>query len=479
MAALSTLLSVAEPTGFWATIIKAFEGGVGSYILAIVLLTLVIRIIWAPFDTFNKKINKKNARIQAKMQPELDKLKAKYGNDKNLLNQKTQELYKRNNFSMAGSCVFMLIFMALNLTIFFTLFAGLNAMADFKISQEYDNLKYNYANVLNLTDEQFTAENTEFFENYENITFKVEEKIVGEGENQTTVKYLVAYNGEQEVARTEWKNKTDFETWGDKLDEEEQPVVGEDGKVVREIKVTSDQEIASLVTKFVSPQNKVTENGEVVKDEDGNPVYEDRYVGYQGILTDAEGNEITLKQAIDNYSSRYIKYCYENAEEKSSFLWIANYWVADSPFKRSIFTFDQFKSEIGANNVSAQEATIYNAFMPNLDKQVGRVNGYLILAVLSIGVSFLSMFLSNLGNKKKGVPGQKQPGGKVMMFIMPIIMGVFAIFYNSVFAIYLVVSQAISAALAPLENLIINKWDAHDEKKAEEKSKSVVSYRRK
>ena len=115
--------------------------------------------------------------------------------------------------------------------------------------------------------------------------------------------------------------------------------------------------------------------------------------------------------------------------------------------------------------------------MPSLDKNVGRVNGYLILALLSIGVSFLSIFLGNLTNKKKGEAPVKN--NKVMMFIMPIIMGIFAIFYNSVFAIYLVVSQAISAALAPLENLIINKWEDHDKKKKDEKLKSVVDYRRK
>ena len=66
-----------------------------------------------------------------------------------------------------------------------------------------------------------------------------------------------------------------------------------------------------------------------------------------------------------------------------------------------------------------------------------------------------------------------------MMIVLPLIMGIFAIFYNSVFAIYMVVSQAISASLAPLENLIVNKWEAHQEKKEEEKKKSVVEYRRK
>ncbi len=472
MATLNMLLSVSEPTGFWPTIIKAFEGGVGSYILAVVLITLVIRVIWAPFDTFNKKINKKNARIQMKMQPEIEKLKAKYGNDKNLLNQKTQELYKRNNFSMAGSCVFMLIFMALNLTIFFTLFSGLNAMADFKISQEYDYLKYNYANVLNLTDSQFEENNMAFFADYENITFKIEEKIEGEGEEAKKVKYIVAYDGETELAREEYKNDFSYKTTVVKKDENGEIVKDEEGNpVTEEILITSDQHIAFLVQKYVT-ETKVKDGEEEIVDPN--------YVGNKVIIAgEEEGSDITLKHTIDAYSSKYIKHCYENAEEKSSFLWIANYWVADSPFKRSIFTFDQFKGEIGANNVSAQEGVIYNAFMPALDSEVGRVNGYLILAILSIGVSFLSMFLTNLGNKKKGQKAAPQPGGKVMMFVMPLIMGIFAIFYNAVFAIYLVVSQAISAALAPLENLIINKWDAHDEKKQEEKAKSVVSYRRK
>lgn len=65
-----------------------------------------------------------------------------------------------------------------------------------------------------------------------------------------------------------------------------------------------------------------------------------------------------------------------------------------------------------------------------------------------------------------------------MMFIMPLIMGIFAALYNSVFAIYLVAGQAISAALVPLNNLIIKAWDKHDEKKKQEKT-PVVDYRRK
>lgn len=462
MATLSAILSVAEPTGVWQTIIKAFEAGVGSYILAVVLITLIIRLIWAPLDTINKKLNKKNARIQAKMQPELEKIKAKYGADKNLLNRKTQEVYKRYNFSMTGSCLFMILFLALNLLIFFSLFAGLNSMADYKISQEYDYLKYNYANVLNLTDQQYNEQNTSFFEQYGTLTFEVID-------NQ-----IVAKNAEGEIiAQTEYKTDFSYTTDEDQVDGEGNVILDENGQPLKVV-VSSDEAIYDLVTKFVSPQPRTNENGEVVTGENGETIYEEKYVGDE-ILT----GEVTYKQAIDSYVTRYIVTCYENRPEKSSFLWIENYWIADSPFKNSIFTYDEFVGEIGSNNVSEYEQVIYNSFMTNLDAQVGRVNGYLILAILSVGISFLSIFLGNLTGKKKGEKTKQPTGGKVMMIVLPIIMGIFAIFYNSVFAIYLVVGQAINAALAPLENLIINKWDEHDEKKQQEKQNSVVSYRRK
>ena len=45
---LNLLLDVAKPSGVWATIINAFESGVGSYLLAIVLITLILRVALSP-----------------------------------------------------------------------------------------------------------------------------------------------------------------------------------------------------------------------------------------------------------------------------------------------------------------------------------------------------------------------------------------------------------------------------------------------
>ena len=99
MAIISTLLSVAKPAGVWESIIWAFEGFTNNYVWAVVLITIIIRIIWSPLETYNRRITAKNTAMQAKMQPELQKVQEKYGHDRQLLNQKTNEVYKKYNYN--------------------------------------------------------------------------------------------------------------------------------------------------------------------------------------------------------------------------------------------------------------------------------------------------------------------------------------------------------------------------------------------
>ena len=119
---LATLM-VAEPTGFWATLITFFEGIFNSYVSGIILLTIIIKLVLSPLDFMNKKVARNNARMQAVLAPQMAKLQKQYGHDRNLLNQKTAELYKRSGFSMGGSCVVMLVYLVLTIVIFFTLFS--------------------------------------------------------------------------------------------------------------------------------------------------------------------------------------------------------------------------------------------------------------------------------------------------------------------------------------------------------------------
>ncbi len=115
---------------------------VGNIGLAIVLFTLTLRLIMLPLDYWSRAGMKKNSLKMERMKPQLDKLQKQYAHDKNLLNQKMQALYKKEGYSMMGSCLPMLVTMALFIIVF-------NAFNTY--------LKYNLIDAYNQMSAQFIA----------------------------------------------------------------------------------------------------------------------------------------------------------------------------------------------------------------------------------------------------------------------------------------------------------------------------------
>lgn len=72
-----------------------------SYVLAIFIFTLIIRILILPF---NIKAARSTQGMQ-KIQPELKKIQEKYKDDPQTLNAEMMKLYKDNNVSVAGGCL--------------------------------------------------------------------------------------------------------------------------------------------------------------------------------------------------------------------------------------------------------------------------------------------------------------------------------------------------------------------------------------
>ena len=68
---------------------------------AIIVLTLIIRTALIPFTLPQMK----SAKKMASLKPELDALKKKHGSDSKLLQQKTLELYQKNNINPAAGCL--------------------------------------------------------------------------------------------------------------------------------------------------------------------------------------------------------------------------------------------------------------------------------------------------------------------------------------------------------------------------------------
>lgn len=129
---------------FWSSCINFFVDFLGNYGWAIILFTIVLKIVFTPFDVLQRRSMKKQMKMQASLQPEINKLQEKYGNDRATLNQKMNELYQKNNISMKGVCLPMLISLIVTLVVFISLFNALNAISSTKDSEIFNavNTKY-------------------------------------------------------------------------------------------------------------------------------------------------------------------------------------------------------------------------------------------------------------------------------------------------------------------------------------------------
>ena len=90
---------------FFAFLLNTTDKYVGNFGVSIIIVTILIKIALLPLTLKQDKSMKEMKKIQ----PELEKLKEKYANDKQMLNIKTIELYKEHKVNPAGGCLPLLI----------------------------------------------------------------------------------------------------------------------------------------------------------------------------------------------------------------------------------------------------------------------------------------------------------------------------------------------------------------------------------
>lgn len=358
---LLNAVALTKPLGFWDSIIFWFEGAVGNYALALIIVTILIKLVMVPFDFVNRYTSKKSSRKQAEIKPELDKLNAKYANDKTTLNQKTMALYKSHNYNVGGTCFGMLIYLVLTMVVFWTLFGALNTISAYKIGDQYLQVRKEYFSVYEI-DVDSLDENTTAMAKLEEVTANL-----------------------------------------------------------------IDTEKATLQTN-------------------------------------------ANKKALEKYN-----------EVKTSFLWIENIWLADTTVS-PIMKYDEFisKSKLTKEQISADE---YNLVMSHLTDDSRSNNGCFLLAIMAAGLTYLSTamntWISKARAKKKGLDVSLMAGGnnKLMTIIMPLIMGVFTLFYNAAFGLYIVAGAIITLLTSPLVTLFVDmlEYDAI----TKERTRTVAVYDRK
>ncbi|MDD6485194.1 MAG: YidC/Oxa1 family membrane protein insertase [Clostridiales bacterium] len=93
---------ITRPLGW---IIEQIYSLVANYGLAIIIFTIIVKLILLPLNIKSQKAMRK----QQKIQPIMQELQKKYANDQEKLQRETMKLYKENNISMTGGCLPMLI----------------------------------------------------------------------------------------------------------------------------------------------------------------------------------------------------------------------------------------------------------------------------------------------------------------------------------------------------------------------------------
>ena len=392
-------------------------GWMGNYGWTIILFTVVLRVITLPLDFWQKFSMKKNSKIMEEITPIMTKIDKAYGDNVQAANAEKQKIMKKYRYNPAASCLPMLVTMV----VFIIMFSGLNNCSSALNIKTYQSIQEAYLRGYYsvITDETKTG--VAILDNEGN-------EILNKDGQPTTLIYYA-----------EWKN------------------------------------------------NKTAEN-------------ENEFTTAQVTALNAAYNAVTTEAEYKAKRDAVMIF----SESGEGFLWIKSLWRSDNWQKVLPDNATKFASTLSGNkDVSGLTSdviydSIYDAFT-NPDKYFdtndpvqaeqlvkakkslgygkGMWNGLLILPVLAIALTWLT---TKINGKNQGTVGtgaqlesaQKQQ--KTMAIIMPLMMGIFALFYSAAFALYLVASNAISILFNLIETPLVNKMA----EKKKKKKKNDVSYRR-
>ncbi len=536
---------------FLVDIIKWLIQISSSIAVGVILFTVILKLITLPFDFFSRKSMRKNSLKMEAMRPELEKLQKQYANDKALYQQKMMALYKKNGYSMWGSCLPTLITLAIFIV-------AINA---FTFYSNYQNQEYFYdmSKSYNAVIYEGLERDDDFITLSDGNIYKIDYKGLYEAYNETPVsepevvaekpfdkkdtlsddETIKTVTKTYEVIRkvgtctldknsniildnykiTERKSIQTFEKQGNNfvetsaeifndpsLDEfnnrYQMSIKTENGYIEHFFNYTlkGDEQTFELGSAeiFTIIDGSLTASNTVRNEKNNNlklgEITFDGYYAYKQaeyvtafnktIDDNAEiTDKATYKIALDNdgnvtnenpnnataidkmqtdlaKETTADKFLTEICQVKSAetfrginkqFLWVKNIWVTDSPLARSVpNTWTDFTNTYNYNGgiKDQMDEFDYDNLIAKLDVERTAPNGYFILAILTAGISFLTQFVMSKSQKSQmelqTVDGQGAKTQKIMMWIMPIMMAVFAFMYTAAFSIYMIISSVFS-----------------------------------
>jgi len=372
------LASAPELTNWIGKLIYGLYNAIGNFGWTVVVFTIILKTILSPLDFWQKHVTRKNNKAMKRMAPEIEKLKKQCGDDQQAFQQKQMALYKKEGYSMWGSCLPTIVTMV----IFFVVFAGFNAC-----------VRYENETLLHNMTEYYTSSVASV-----ELTEAEMQNILGEG---------VDINGT----------------------------------------LTQEQYSALVVAK----------------------------VAKQDELMLAKYNELAVNH---------------------KWLWIKNVFVSDN-WSNRVPDLDKYVGQglgkIGGtlpDNLVSDVVPDGEVYMQSYDSVMGAAikaynktgesswktfwdlknwNGYVVLPILAVLLSIVSNKLLK-GSTPEQPPQYDSEGkpvknnmAKYMMWFMPIMIGVFSIFYSAAFSIYMFFNSLFTVCFNLVYNLITKKKDKLEE----------------
>jgi YidC/Oxa1 family membrane protein insertase len=392
---MDSIIFSAEMTNIFGQAIRLLYTLIQNYALTVVVFTVLFKIITSPLDFWQKRLTRKNAKAMKAMKPKLEQMKKEVGDNQQLYMQRQQAIYKEHGYSMLGTCLPMIV----TLAVFITIFSGFTAMVKYQNETVFEALQETYYGVYDPAKKQAQID---FFKNQ--------------------------YSSEEEKEKVNNWTEAEFNEKSNDL---------------------STKEKNELLTKI-----------------------------------DEEANIPAQEAVIEEYENN----------RRDKLLWIGNIFMSDTPWSDVIPDYGLFSGTsggfLGMGRISANVGGLteeeYNKVMaPLIDKYDGKPNGYLILPLICFLLNILMMKLNPQQNQQAAAPPamgmnsevaakQAQMSSKVMMYFMPAMIFVFAMFYSSAFTLYLIISTTFSLAF----NLIYNKVTKKRDKKEEEIQANTVHMRK-
>ena len=425
------LLAAALPDNLIGKWLVQLSDNLPSFGVTVIVFTIIVRLILSPLDIWQKISQRKQSKAMRRLQPKLAKLQKQYANQPQLLRQKQAELQKQEKLHPFASCLPLIVTMV----IFFVVFAGFRDLVAYQNELIIENVYAAY---------------TEYDEDADNL-------------------YAMQAAADSVIA-AETEKLTSSDAVGTADDVPQEAV----DKLTAEILQQLQKDGA-----YLAPGDESNTNAYYVQYSKAFSLF-DAWHALPGV---GERNDYTqaLSQA-DKDILNDVTACFnENKEEMlvsayeenmESFLWIKNVFMPDTGSNVVPNVSEFVGGKIQAQMPSAAAGVSYDELtgpaQTALNKtgtwDAGRWNGYFVLPVISIALSFLSTWFMQkmsptapMGDAKQQKSQQRTM--KILTYIMPLIMGLFAIMYSAAFAIYYFMSNLVSTFINVIYIIVVKIID--------------------